>query len=156
MASVLNKEPKYKVQKFKYRKLEVAQPRINNKPSWISPQEILQSRLINTVYHLLAKNNKGKGRGAWEGGLINFLPQKRRRLLERRRLFEKGWLNRGFTVISRFYETVYSQGFFFYDFNTEILAWDHALSLLSLFVSHGKTFFPFASPALKKEKKNVW
>ena len=39
-------------------------------------------------------------------GLINFLPQKWGSLLERRRLFERGWLNRGFTVISRFYEKV--------------------------------------------------
>ena len=44
-----------------------------NKPSWISPHEGLQPRLINTVYHLLVKNNKGEGRG---GGLINFLPMK--------------------------------------------------------------------------------
>ena len=151
MVSVLNKEPKYKVEKLKNTKLEVVQPRIKHKPSWISPHEILQSRLINSVYHLLAKNNKGEGRGAWEAGLINFLTQKRRRLLERRRLFEKGWLNRGFTVISRFYETVIFRRVSFFT-----IAWDHALSLLSLFVSHGKTFFPFASPALKKEKKNAW
>ena len=52
------------------------------------------------------KNNKGEGRGPERAGLINFLPQKRGRLLERRRLFERGWFNRGFTVISRFYETV--------------------------------------------------
>ena len=32
-----------------------------NKPSRISPNEILQSRLINTVYHLLVKNNKKEG-----------------------------------------------------------------------------------------------
>ena len=68
MVSVLNKEPKYKVEKLKNTKLEVVQPRIKHKPSWISPHEILQSRLINSVYHLLAKNNKGDGRGAWEGG----------------------------------------------------------------------------------------
>ena len=68
MVSVLNKEPKYKVEKLKYTKLEVVQPRIKHKPSWISPHEILQLRLINTVYHLLMKNNNGEGRGAWEGG----------------------------------------------------------------------------------------
>ena len=68
MVSVLNKEPKYKVEQLKYRKLEVVYPRIKNKPSWISPQKVLQSRLISTVYHLLVKNNKGEGRGAWEGG----------------------------------------------------------------------------------------
>ena len=68
MVSVLNKEPKYKVEKLKYTKMEVGQTRIKNKPSWISLHEVLQSRLINTVYHLLGKNNKGEGRGAWEGG----------------------------------------------------------------------------------------
>ena len=68
MVSVLNKEPKYKVEKLKYTKIEVVQTRIKNKPSWISPHEVLQSRLITTVYHLLVKNNKGEGRGAWEGG----------------------------------------------------------------------------------------
>ena len=35
-----------------------------NKPSWVSPKEVLQSRLIDTVYHLLVNNDKG------EGGLI--------------------------------------------------------------------------------------
>ena len=35
------------------------QQQIMNKPSWISPHEVLQPRLINTVYHLLVKNNKG-------------------------------------------------------------------------------------------------
>ena len=53
-----------------------------NKPSWISPHEVLQSRLINTVYDLLVKNNKGEGMGAQNTGkrkgLINFLPPKRR------------------------------------------------------------------------------
>ena len=68
MVSVFNKEPKYKVEKLKYTKMEVVQTRIKNKPSWISLHEVLQSRLINTVYHLLVKNNKGEGRGAWEGG----------------------------------------------------------------------------------------
>ena len=32
-----------------------------NKPSRISPHEVLQSWLINTVYHLLVKNNQGRG-----------------------------------------------------------------------------------------------
>ena len=65
MVSVLNKEPKYKVEKLKYTKLEVVQLRIKNKPSWVRPHEVLQSRLINTVYHLLEKNNKGEGMGAY-------------------------------------------------------------------------------------------
>ena len=33
MVSVLNKEPKYKVEKLKYTKMEVGQTRIKNKPS---------------------------------------------------------------------------------------------------------------------------
>ena len=82
MVSVLHKELEYKVEKLKNKKLDVMQPRIKNKSklpaqvnkiSWISPHEVLQSWLINTVYHLLLKNNKGEGRGR----LINFLPPKR-------------------------------------------------------------------------------
>ena len=37
-----------------------------NKPSRFSPHEVLQSRLINSVHHLLVKNLLGEGR---EGGL---------------------------------------------------------------------------------------
>ena len=33
------------------------QSQIRNKPSQISPHEVLQSWLINTVYNLLGKNN---------------------------------------------------------------------------------------------------
>ena len=78
MVSVFNKEPKYKVEKLKYTKMEVVQTRIKIKPSWISPHEVLQSRLINTVYHSLVKKNKGDGREAQKrGGLINFLPLKK-------------------------------------------------------------------------------
>ena len=34
--------------------------------------------MINKVYHLLAKNNKGEGRGLKrEGGLVDFFPLKR-------------------------------------------------------------------------------
>ena len=51
MVSVLHKELEYKLEKLKYKKLEVMQPKIKNKselpagnkPSWISPQEVLQS-----------------------------------------------------------------------------------------------------------------
>ena len=39
---------------------------LNNPQSQISPNEVLQSWLINTVYHLLVKNNKGEER---RGGL---------------------------------------------------------------------------------------
>ena len=76
MVLVLRRNPKCKVEKLKYR---------------ISPHEVLQSRLINTVFH-----NKGGG------GLINFLPLKwgGGGLLERGGLFEGGggWVNGGFTV----------------------------------------------------------
>ena len=45
-----------------------------NKPSQISPHKVLQSWLINTVYHLLVKNNYGRGGllifFPWKGGLI--------------------------------------------------------------------------------------
>ena len=79
MVLVLHRNPKCKVEKLKYKKLEGMHPEIKNKselpagnkPSWISPHEVLQSRLINTVYH-----NKGGGGPKREGGLINFLPLK--------------------------------------------------------------------------------
>ena len=63
------------MEKLKYEKLEVIQPRIKlkselvvgEKPSRISPHEVLQSWLIsNTVYHVLVNNNKGEGRGLKE------------------------------------------------------------------------------------------
>ena len=71
MVLVLHRYPKDKVEKLKYKKLEGMHPKIKNqsklpagnKPSWISPHEVLQSRLINTVYH-----NKGRGRLKREGG----------------------------------------------------------------------------------------
>ena len=79
MVLVLHRNPKCKVEKLKYKKLEGMHPEIKNKselpagnkPSWISPHEVLQSRLINTVYH-----NKGGGGLKREGGAINFLPLK--------------------------------------------------------------------------------
>ena len=55
MVSVLHKELEYKVEKLKYKKLEVIHPNINsqlvNKPYQISPHKDLQSSLI------VAKNN---------------------------------------------------------------------------------------------------
>ena len=65
MVSVLHKELEYKVEKLKYKRLEVMQPRIRikselpvgNKLLRISPHEVLLSWLINTVYHLLVTNN---------------------------------------------------------------------------------------------------
>ena len=71
MVLVLRRNPKCKVEKLKYR---------------ISPHEVLQSRLINTVFH-----NKGGGGLKRKGGLINFLPLKwGGGLLERGGLFEGG------------------------------------------------------------------
>ena len=51
MVSVLHKELEYKVENFSNKKLEVIQQRIKtnpnfqlvNKPSWVSPHEVLQS-----------------------------------------------------------------------------------------------------------------
>ena len=66
------------MEKRKYKKLEVTQPNFQlvNKPSRISTKEILRSWLINTVYHLLMKSNKGeeRGRGLNENGayLLSF------------------------------------------------------------------------------------
>ena len=59
--------------KPKYKKLEVMQPRIKNnwpnfqlvnKPTRISPYEVLLSLLINTFYHLLVKNDNREGGGS--------------------------------------------------------------------------------------------
>ena len=56
-----------------------------NKPSGISPHEVLQSWLINTVSHSLVENNRGRGeegklnreeRG--RGSLLTFFPRKGR------------------------------------------------------------------------------
>ena len=58
-----------------------------NKPSWVSPHEVLQSRLISIVYHLSVNNNNNSIKG-YGGGLINFLPLKREGLLERGDLIE--------------------------------------------------------------------
>ena len=48
-----------------------------NKPSQISPHEVLQSWLINTIQHLLVMNEKGEEGALKEGGLINVLPLKK-------------------------------------------------------------------------------
>ena len=69
---VIHKELEYKVEKLKYKNLEVIQPRIRiknpifqlvNKTTRVSPREVLQSWLIDTVQHLLVKNDKSE-RGA--------------------------------------------------------------------------------------------
>ena len=76
------KELKYKVEKLKYNgwtscsRGSKTNPNVQlvNKLSWISSHEVLQLRLINTVYHLFVKDNKGEGRGLKrDGGLVNFL-----------------------------------------------------------------------------------
>ena len=94
--TALCRELECKVEKLKYKKCEVMQPRIKKYPnfqhmkklSWISPNHVLQSLLIYTVYHELVKNNKGGG------GLIHFLPLKRVGDIER----EGFNFNRGFMV----------------------------------------------------------
>ena len=70
-----------------------------NKSFRISPSKVLSRALINTVYHLLVKNKKGRGgmlkREMGGGGLIKFLPLNRRGGLIYH-LRE----NRGFTVVN--------------------------------------------------------
>ena len=82
-----------------------------NKPSQISPHEVLQSWLINTVSHLLVKNLLGKG------GLLTFLPWKGGHiaeggLFERGDLFEKRELIKDFlhfNFTKKFNEVVYGR-----------------------------------------------
>ena len=54
-----------------------------NKPSWISPFEVLLLWLLNTVYQLLVKNDRRKGGGGGggkkkkkRGGLLLSSPEK--------------------------------------------------------------------------------
>ena len=55
MVSALHKELEYKVEKLKYKAVrghaaeDQKQIQLVRKPSWISPHEVLQSWLINTV-----------------------------------------------------------------------------------------------------------
>ena len=88
MVSNLQKELPCKVEKPKYKKLKVMQPRIENKSErlvWISPHRVLLSLLINTVYYLLLNDNKGEGGGLKKrGALTNYFLLKREDLLERR------------------------------------------------------------------------
>ena len=82
MVSNLLKELPSKVEKPKYKKLRVMQPRIENKserPVWISPHGVLILILINTVYYLLVNDNEGEGGGLKKkGALTNYLLLKRR------------------------------------------------------------------------------
>ena len=65
MVSIIPKELEYKVEKLKYKKFKVMQPRIRikfelplvNKPSRIRLHKVVQSWLINTIYHLSVKVN---------------------------------------------------------------------------------------------------
>ena len=93
------------VNKLQYTKIIFTSSRVSNttpnfqlvnKPSQISPHEILQSGLFNTLFHLLTvKNNEGEGRARLKRarGLINFLPLKRGGA-------GGGVLNKGFMVIN--------------------------------------------------------
>ena len=86
VVSVFHKDLECKVEKLKYKKLKVTQwgsktnPTFQhvNKQSRISPNEVLQSWLINTVYHLLVKNKKGEERGGLKEkrGLLTFFAWK--------------------------------------------------------------------------------
>ena len=87
VVSVFHKDLECKVEKLKYKKLKVMQwgsktnPTFQhvNKQSRISPNEVLQSWLINTVYHLLVKNKKGEERGGGlkeKRGLLTFFAWK--------------------------------------------------------------------------------
>ena len=85
MVSVLYKELEYKVEKLKYKKVgghavedqkQIRTSRVNKRPSWISPYEVLQLWLIDTVYHLSVKDNKGEGMEDLKerGDLLTFFP----------------------------------------------------------------------------------
>ena len=100
IVSVLHKELEYKVESSStssFRSCTLgseSNPSFHwvNKPSQISPYEVLQLWLINAGYHLSAKSDKGEERGAYyfsspeKGG--------------GGRLILDGQLNRGFTVLS--------------------------------------------------------
>ena len=65
MVSVVSRL-EYKMEKLKYKKLKVMQPRIKNnanqlmnKPTWRCPREVLQSWLINTVKWRMMKGRGG-------------------------------------------------------------------------------------------------
>ena len=74
MVSIFQKEPKYKVEKLKYKRRSCSRGsktipnfQLVNKPCIAdqSTRSFTVRWLINTVYHLLLKNNKGEGRGAY-------------------------------------------------------------------------------------------
>ena len=112
MVSVLHKGLEYKVDKLKYEKVggHAAEDQKQIWPfSWQinypgSVHKVKQSWLINTVYHLLVKNNIREGEGGlierWGGGL-NFLPLRRGGLIRGKGLTWEGALNRGFMVLKQ-------------------------------------------------------
>ena len=72
-----------------------------NKLSRIGPHNVLQSSLIDTVFYLLVKNNKG--RESWvgfktEGGLLLKVSS-----FENEGLLERGRRNRGFKILFFFF-----------------------------------------------------
>ena len=89
MISVLHEELEYKVEKLKYKAIgghaaeDQKQIQLVKKPSWISPHEVLQSWLINTVQHLSVKNDKKEGGSGGGGGLLTFLPWRRGGLIRK-------------------------------------------------------------------------
>ena len=93
------KKLEYKAEVIKYKKLEVMQPRIKtnpnlllvNKPSRISPYEVLQLWLINTVW---GGGLKREGGGAYKLSS----PEKGGAYWAGRGFIWDGGLNRGFTV----------------------------------------------------------
>ena len=84
MVSVLHKELESSTRSFRsYSRGSESNAifQLVNKSSQISPNEVLQSWLINIGYQLLVKNKCGRGGLNREGRLINFLPLKRGRLI---------------------------------------------------------------------------
>ena len=74
---VLHKKQKSQMEKPKYKKVQKQIIRTSswwiNHPGSVSPQEGLQSSLIDTVFYLLVRNNKGRGGGVGvkrDGGLL--------------------------------------------------------------------------------------
>ena len=74
LVSILHEELEYKVEKLmtsKWRLEVMAQPKIRinfqlvNKPSWVSPHEVLQPWFIYTVYQYFSEEYLAEGRGAF-------------------------------------------------------------------------------------------
>ena len=76
-----------KVEKLKYKKLVVMQPRFKNKSKLPAREQNIpdQSTRSNTVYHLLVKNSKKE----WSGGVLTFCHWKGG-LLEREAYLREG------------------------------------------------------------------